>query len=70
MRNQRRNQKVAAAKHEKETAGPLWYNLPACDTIDASKVHNDIRMLHLRNSIDPKLHYKKNISIGKFLQVI
>lgn len=69
MRNQRRNQKIATNR-EKETAGSLWYNIPACDSTKNKEIQRDIRMLQLRNSIDPKLHYKRGISIGRFFQVI
>jgi hypothetical protein len=51
-------QKKAAKKKAPETAGKGWYNLPATPLTAAIK--HDLRIISMRNYLDPKRFYKKD----------
>lgn len=52
-----------------ETAGPKWFNLPA--TPMTPELKQDLKIMKMRNVLDPKRHYKKADSkeLPKYFQV-
>lgn len=46
------------------TTGPDWYNLPR--TKLTPELKRDLQILHLRDVLDPKRHYKKDKMRNKF----
>lgn len=53
------------SKEKQESAGKQWFGMKAPVLTD--QVKNDLRVLQLRNVLDPKRFYKKNISSSKKL---
>ena len=54
----------------KATAGPEWYNLPKTNLTPELK--KDLRLLHMRNVLDPKRHFKsqsKKFKVPEFSQI-
>ncbi|XP_073242946.1 uncharacterized protein [Porites lutea] len=56
-------------KAREETAGPMWYNLPA--TQMTPEIEQDMKIMKMRNILDRKRHYKKNDSsaLPKYFQI-
>ncbi|XP_046845459.1 deoxynucleotidyltransferase terminal-interacting protein 2-like [Xenia sp. Carnegie-2017] len=56
-------------KRDKDrSAGKGWFNMPAPEM--TQEAQRDLRILHMRNVLDPKHHYKKNNSkkLPKYFQ--
>lgn len=62
----RRKQKKKARE---ETAGSMWFNLPATQL--TPEIEQDMKIMKMRNILDRKRHYKKNDSSGlpKYFQI-
>ncbi|KAF7714122.1 rRNA-processing protein [Penicillium ucsense] len=59
-----------AAKKDKATAGPDWFNLPKTEL--TSELKRDLQLIRMRSVLDPKRHYKKEngkAKIPEFSQV-
>ncbi|GLI82035.1 dTDP-fucopyranose mutase [Penicillium ochrochloron] len=59
-----------AAKKDKATAGPDWFNLPKTELTPELK--RDLQLIRMRSVLDPKRHYKKEngkAKIPEFSQV-
>ena len=56
LTKQAERERARAAK--KETAGKGWFDLPATEL--TADVRRDIRLLRMRNVLDPKRHYRAN----------
>lgn len=56
-------------KAREETAGPMWFNLPATQV--TPEIEQDMKIMKMRNILDRKRHYKKNDSsaLPKYFQV-
>ena len=56
-------------REAEETAGPGWFNLPKTEI--TPQVKKDLQILKMRNSLDPKQHYKRNDSktLPKYFQM-
>ncbi|GAB2278150.1 hypothetical protein Dimus_012846 [Dionaea muscipula] len=52
-------------KQVKDTAGKSWFDMPA--PVITPELRNDLKLLKLRNVIDPKRHYVKGDSKSKQL---
>lgn len=54
---------------KEETAGPMWFNLPA--TQITPEIEQDMKIMKMRNILDRKRHYKKSDSsaLPKYFQV-
>ncbi|XP_031570233.1 deoxynucleotidyltransferase terminal-interacting protein 2-like [Actinia tenebrosa] len=54
---------------KEQSAGPKWFNLPA--TTITPEIERDLKLLKLRNVLDPKRHYRKNDSkeLPKYFQI-
>nr|XP_058958238.1 uncharacterized protein LOC131785366 [Pocillopora verrucosa] len=62
-------QKKQRKKAREETAGPMWFNLPA--TQITPEIERDMKLMKMRNVLDKKHHYKKNDSsaLPKYFQI-
>ncbi|KAL9989551.1 hypothetical protein ACROYT_G004113 [Oculina patagonica] len=56
-------------KTKEESAGPMWFNLPA--TQITPEIEQDMKIIKMRNILDRKRHYKKNDSsaLPKYFQI-
>lgn len=56
-------------KTKEESAGPMWFNLPATQL--TPEIEQDMKLIKMRNILDRKRHYKKNDSsaLPKYFQV-
>ncbi|XP_068694994.1 uncharacterized protein [Montipora foliosa] len=56
-------------KAREETAGPMWFNLPA--TQITPEIEQDMKIMKMRNVLDKKRHYKKNDTkaLPKYFQI-
>lgn len=52
-----------------KTKGGDWYNLPATEM--TSELRKDLKLIQMRDSLDPKTHYRKNDRrvLPKYFQV-
>lgn len=56
-------------KTKEESAGPMWFNLPATQL--TPEIEQDMKVIKMRNILDRKRHYKKNDSsaLPKYFQI-
>ncbi|XP_039288363.1 deoxynucleotidyltransferase terminal-interacting protein 2 [Nilaparvata lugens] len=64
-----KQQKIQKLREKKSTKGPDWFNMK--NSKMTREVQNDLRVLHMRQVLDPKHFYKKNDIKGlpKYFQV-
>lgn len=59
----RRLKKKINRQKAAETAGDKWFNVPATEM--TQEIKNDIKILQMRDALDPKRHYKRNNDLAK-----
>ncbi|KAF8724917.1 hypothetical protein AX14_008480 [Amanita brunnescens Koide BX004] len=50
---------------KKKTAGPSWFDLPAPSEGELPRLYHEVEALRLRNQLDPKRFYRKDVGEGK-----
>ena len=63
MRLSKRVKKKLNKQKQEETAGDKWFGMPATELTEELK--NDIKVLQMRDALDPKRHYKRNNELAK-----
>lgn len=67
-----RQQRIEQRRKKKEgpdNAGPSWFHMPAAKL--TPELETDVRLLRMRQGLDPKQHYRKGEKLlqGKYYQV-